>query len=91
MNWEETRSKYVTSATNFAGRYGYENLSSHIIDVMVSIMMTRDGVFDGGSFVQAICSNDLRAAVSRADSEVLNYLKVMSNTYDYCRIENNGL
>ena len=54
-------------------------------------MMTRDGVFDGGDFVQAICSNDLRAAVSRADSEVLNYLKVMSNTYDYCRIENNGL
>jgi hypothetical protein len=85
------RELYVTAATNFANRYGYKDVTPHIIDVMVSIMMTKDNVQQGGSFVQAICSNDLHAAISAADSQCLNYIRLMSLTNQFCNIQNKGL
>ena len=40
----------------------------HISNIAASVMMTRDGILPGGSFVRAICDNDLHGAVHRADS-----------------------
>jgi hypothetical protein len=85
------RELYVTAATNFANRYGYKDVTPHIIDVMVSIMMTKDNVQQGGSFVQAVISNNLHAAISAADSQCLNYIRLMSLTNHFCNIQNKGL
>jgi hypothetical protein len=49
-------------------------------------MMTRDGKgYPGGSFVQAVVDNDLFGAISRADSECYQNLKVIvaANQYAY--------
>lgn len=89
--WKATRNKYVTSCENFSNRYGYKNVSDHIIDIMVSIMMTRDKVMEGGSFVRAICNNDLRGSVNSADVDCINHLRLLSLTHSFCRLESNGL
>lgn len=41
----------------------------HIVDIAMSVMMTRDHYQMGGSFAKAIVDNDLYAAVSKADTE----------------------
>jgi len=89
--WDVKRERYVTATKNFADRYGYKDISNHITDVMVSIMMTRDKVLSGGSFVQAICENNLRECVNRADNDCANHLKLLSLTHSFCRVESNGL
>ena len=71
------RTEYVKVAHEFASTYNYE-VSNHIIDVMASVMMHRDKYQMGGSFVEAICSNNLDFACSRADSECINYLRLFS-------------
>jgi hypothetical protein len=40
---------------------------SHVSHIAASVMLTRDGIMPGGSFVQAICKNDLSGAFNRAD------------------------
>jgi hypothetical protein len=85
------RQLYSTAAINFANRYGYKEVTPHIIDVMVSIMMTKDNVQQGGSFVQAVIANDLHGAISAADSQCLNYIRLMSLTNQFCNIQNKGL
>jgi hypothetical protein len=47
---------------------------SHIIHIAASIMMTRDNVLRGGSFVCAVIDNDLDSAISRADSTCLKHM-----------------
>lgn len=89
--WDVKRGRYVTATKNFADRYGYKDISNHITDVMVSIMMTRDKVLSGGSFVQAICNNNLRESISRADNDCINHLKLLSLTHSFCHVESNGL
>ena len=76
MNYEETRAKYVAAAKKHCDNWR-ENPSDHIIDVIVSVMMTRDNVLSGGSFVQSVVDNDLHNAVSRADSDCINHLKLI--------------
>lgn len=63
------------------------NLSSHTKDVMVSMLMTRDEIWYGGSFVDAILNNNLGDAVRRADDEIINYLKHMVIAKDNFYIE----
>ena len=89
--WDVTRGRYVTATKNFANRYGYKDISNHITDVMVSIMMTRDKVLSGGSFVQAVCDNNLRECISRGDNECINHLRLLSLTHSFCRVESKGL
>ena len=91
MIQETPREVYVTSAINFAFRYGYKEVTPHIIDVMVSIMMTKDDTMHGGSFVRAVCDNNLDHAVTLADDECINYLRLFSLTSRYCNIKNKGL
>ena len=45
-----------------------EEEMSHVIDVGVSVLQTRDGGIQGGSFVQAVVDNDLSRTYNRADS-----------------------
>jgi hypothetical protein len=74
----ENFQKYKNCASDVAIRYGYPNVSEHIINVMASVMMHRDGIRIGGGFVKAVCENNLDECVSRADDEVINYLKLFS-------------
>ena len=57
-------------ATKFAIEYGFTNVSEHILDIMVSIMCTRDkSSYAGGGFVEAVVANNLYLAMSRADTD----------------------
>jgi hypothetical protein len=76
---------YQKKATEFAKSYG-EEPSSHIIDVMVSAMMTRDKIQQGGSFVEAVVNNDLANAVSRADSEVIKNLRIIVLAFRFAHL-----
>jgi len=76
MNEEtlKSRERYISVAKSIALSYRY-TISQHIIDVAISVMMHRDKLQTGGSFVESICNNDLDMACSRADDECINYLR----------------
>jgi hypothetical protein len=78
--------QYQTRARAFATSYG-ENPSDHIIRVMASAMMTRDKVLQGGSFVEAVASNNLFQAISRADSDCLKNLRIIALAYQFARLQ----
>jgi len=84
--WDEIREKYRMAAVHFANRYDVQ-VSEHIIDVMISAMMTKDSVLHGGSFVQAVVNNDLRDAISRADIECLKHLRIITLCANFCNVE----
>jgi hypothetical protein len=84
--WDEIREKYRMAAVHFANRYDVQ-VSEHIIDVMISTMMTKDSVLHGGSFVQAVVNNDLRDAISRADTECLKHLRIITLCANFCNVE----
>ena len=84
--WEETRNKYRMAAVHFANRYGVE-VSEHVIDVMISVMMTRDKVLQGGSFVQAVVANDLKESISRADTDCGKNLRIITLCANFCYAE----
>lgn len=65
----DIREQYRERAIEFAKEWQIE-VSDHIIDIMVSIMATRDkSSYAGGGFVQAVVNNDLYLAMNRADSD----------------------
>ena len=72
------RQRYDYVARDLAQRYSYNDISEHIVDVMISVMMHRDAYQRGGSFVEAICDNKLDEACSRADDDCINYLRLFS-------------
>lgn len=45
-----------------------EEEMNHVINIGTSILQTRDGGIQGGSFVQAVVDNDLSRTYNRADS-----------------------
>ena len=65
-----------------------ENPSEHILDVMTSTLMTRDKLWQGGGFVQAVVSNDLIGAIGRADKDVLANLRLIVLAYYNAQFEN---
>jgi hypothetical protein len=76
--------QYQSAAEQFAMEYEVSN--PHIIRIIASVMMTRDGKgLQGGSFVQAVVENDLFGAISRADDVCYQNLKVIvaANQYAY--------
>jgi len=74
-------------ATQFAIDYGFTNVSEHILDVMVSIMCTRDkSSYAGGGFVQAVVANDLYLALSRADTDCRNNIYLLTMCKANCFI-----
>jgi len=58
----------------------------HVTDIGASVMKTRDGIQNGGSFVQSIVDNDLHQALNRADATCIRALKYFSYLYNYSRI-----
>ena len=85
MDYLELREKYKKSAIQFAKDWQVE-VSSHNVDIMVSIMMHRDGIMSGGGFVEAVCDNKLVEAVSRADMDNLRVIKLLALTNVNCYI-----
>lgn len=81
--------KLYNAARDFVKRYEQENVSEHIINIIVSIMRTRDGIGPvGGSFVQSIVNNDLYGALIRADHECLKNIKLLALAKNNCFCEN---
>jgi hypothetical protein len=81
----DIREKSRERAIQFAKEWGYEDVSSHILDIMVSIMCTRDkSSYAGGGFVEAVVANNLYLAASRADSECSKHLKLLAMTNANC-------
>ena len=80
----EIVNQYQIAAEEFALEYDVTN--PHIINIIASVMMTRDGKgLQGGGFVQSVVNNDLFGTVSKADFECYNNLKVIvaANQYSY--------
>ena len=77
MNYEQLRETYRKKVLEFADGWKAE-LTDHQDDIMISVMLHRDGIQMGGSFVEAIANNDLYGAVSRADSENIKNLKLIT-------------
>lgn len=77
MNYQDLRETYKKSVLKFAEGWKSE-LTDHQVDVMISLMLHRDKIQTGGSFVEAVANNDLYNAISRADSENLKNLKLLT-------------
>lgn len=77
MNYQELREVYRKSVLEFVDGWKAE-LTEHQIDTMISVMFHRDGVMMGGSFVEAVANNDLYGAISRADVENFQNLKLVT-------------
>ncbi len=77
MNYQELREKYKQSVLKFAKGWKAE-LTDHQVDTMISVMLHRDKIQMGGSFVEAIANNDLYGAISRADVENFQNLKLVT-------------
>jgi hypothetical protein len=77
--------EYNAAAAKFAKSYDVEN--PHIISIIASVMMTRDGQgIQGGGFVQSVVKNDLFGAVSRADATCERYLTVIVAANQYAHL-----
>jgi hypothetical protein len=74
--YEIVAKRYLTKNREWAG---LENLSeeefAHVCNIGKSILLTRDGILQGGSFVQAVVNNDLKGAINRADATCIKALK----------------
>ena len=82
----EIREQYRERAIQFVKEWG-ENVSEHIIDIMVSIMCTRDkSSYPGGGFVQAIVDNNLYQALSRADMDCRNNIYLLTMCKANCHL-----
>jgi hypothetical protein len=74
----DIREQYRERAIEFVKEWG-ENVSDHIIDIMVSIMATRDKTsYAGGGFVEAVVSNNLYLAMNRADTDCRKNLFILT-------------
>jgi hypothetical protein len=74
--------QYLEKAKKFAKQYNVED--DHIINVIQSVMMTRDGFMIGGSFARAVVENQLFETINRADPRCLSNLKVIVASNHYC-------
>jgi hypothetical protein len=84
-NATEHLERISTAVENYLERNAYliphhhyfnKEAREHIIRIGTSIMCTKWKVgYPGGSFVQAICDNDLQGAFGRADSTNLDCIK----------------
>jgi len=82
----KTYQEYRDAVVRFLNDYE-EIASENIIQIMISVMMTRDNLIQGGSFVQAVVDNNLRKAVSRADAECMKYLRIIALCANDCYVE----
>lgn len=76
--------KYKQRCVEFCEDNEYKNISIHIINIMTSIMMTRDNVLSGGSFVKSVVDNKLYETINNADRECYEHLKLLLLTNREC-------
>jgi hypothetical protein len=80
---EQCRQRAIQFANEWKSEF--PNVSDHNIEMMVSIMVTRDkSSYAGGGFVEAVCANDLVGAVTRADSDNIRVIKLLALTHKQC-------
>ena len=73
----EICSKWLERNLTMAESHNSRMTEKEITEMITSIICTRDNIsYPGGSFVRAICDNDLDEAVSRADSDNIKLLKL---------------
>lgn len=73
-------------AIEFAKEWQTE-VSDHILDIMVSIMCTRDkSSYAGGGFVEAVVDNNLYLAMNRADTECRNNIFILTMCKANCYV-----
>jgi hypothetical protein len=77
MNYPEIREIYKKSALEFVKGWNAD-LTEHQIDTMISVMLHRDKIMMGGSFVEAVANNDLYGAISKADGDNIKNLKLLT-------------
>ena len=83
----DIREKCRERAIQFAKEWNVENVSDHILDIMVSIMCTRDkSSYAGGGFVEAVVANNLYLALSRADTDCRNNIFLLTMCKANCFI-----
>jgi len=80
MDYLVARELYKKSVIDFSSGWKV-NLSDHQINTMISVMLHRDGIMNGGGFVEAVANNDLYGAISRADIENFQNLKLVTLCY----------
>jgi len=85
MDYQTLREDYKKAALRFAEDWRTD-VTPHNVDIMISIMMHRDGIMPGGGFVEAVCNNDLVGAVSRADMDNLRVIKLLALTNIHCYV-----
>jgi hypothetical protein len=78
--FKNKRELYRTAIIDWLNRNNYK-ASEHIIDVMISVLFTRDSVLIGGGFAKALCDNDLFGVARNADNEVFENLKIIISAY----------
>jgi hypothetical protein len=83
----DRKDKFYEAAIDFVSKYEV-TVSDHIIDIVVSVMRTRDNVPPmGGSFVQSIVDNDLFEAISRADQDCLKNIRIIVAAKRHCHLK----
>jgi hypothetical protein len=83
----DIREQYRERAIKFVNEWGHADVSEHILDIMVSIMATRDkSSYAGGGFVEAIVANNLYLAMSRADTDCRNNIFILTMCCANCHI-----
>mgnify|MGYP001123027577 FL=1 len=82
----DIREQYRERVIQFVKEWN-ENVSEHIIDIMVSIMCTRDNVsYPGGGFAQAVVDNNLYLALSRADTDCRKNIFILTMCRMNCHL-----
>jgi hypothetical protein len=82
----DIREQYRERAIQFAKEWK-EDVSEHILDIMVSIMATRDkSSYAGGGFVQAVVDNNLYLALSRADNDCRKNIFILTMCNANCHL-----
>ena len=82
----DIREEYRERAIQFAKEWDTE-VSNHILDIMVSIMCTRDkSSYAGGGFVEAVVANNLYLAMSRADTDCRKNIFILTMCKANCFI-----
>ena len=76
--------EYEQRAVEFCKEQGHDDVSKHIIKIMTSIMMTRDYVLIGGSFVKSVVDDNLYHAIIHADKECYQNLKLLVLANKHC-------
>ena len=82
----DIREQYRERAIQFVKEWN-ENVIENIIDIMFSIMATRDkSSYAGGGFAQAVVDNNLYLALSRADTDCRKNIFILTMCNANCHL-----